>query len=217
MRPPWRLVGERDILVIHLMGRRAMMGKRQAAFRADYRQRISPWYNGWAHVALIYAIGGATIWYAAAADRGAASGGVAGGAGRVPALQPLRMVDPPLHHASAGGRLHGHLQAPHAGAPPVLHRRRAGHRRQPRLPHHLLSALRARHLHRDVRRRRGAAGAGLVGECGMAADLHHRRRLPQLRAFPLVLPCARRPAGAAHSRSSTPSAATISPITIRRS
>ena len=42
-----------------------MMGKRQAAFRADYRQRISPWYNGWAHVALIYAIGGATIWYAA--------------------------------------------------------------------------------------------------------------------------------------------------------
>ena len=43
----------------------AMMGRRQAAFRADYRERISPWYHGWAHVALIYAIGGATIWYAA--------------------------------------------------------------------------------------------------------------------------------------------------------
>jgi hypothetical protein len=43
----------------------AAMGRRQAAFRADYRDRISPWYNGWAHVALIYAIGGATIWYAA--------------------------------------------------------------------------------------------------------------------------------------------------------
>jgi hypothetical protein len=42
-----------------------MMGRRQAAFRADYRERISPWYSGWAHVALIYAIGGATIWYAA--------------------------------------------------------------------------------------------------------------------------------------------------------
>jgi hypothetical protein len=41
-----------------------MMGRRQAAFRADYRGRISPWYSGWAHVALIYAIGGATIWYA---------------------------------------------------------------------------------------------------------------------------------------------------------
>lgn len=40
------------------------MGRRQAAFRADYRERISPWYRGWAHVALIYAIGGATVWYA---------------------------------------------------------------------------------------------------------------------------------------------------------
>jgi hypothetical protein len=43
----------------------AMIGRRQAAFRADYRERISPWYHGWAHVALIYAIGGGTIWYAA--------------------------------------------------------------------------------------------------------------------------------------------------------
>ena len=33
------------------------MSKRQAAFRADYRQRISPWYSGVGHVALIYAIG----------------------------------------------------------------------------------------------------------------------------------------------------------------
>ena len=42
-----------------------MMGRRQWAFRADYRERISPWYSGFAHVTLIYAIGGATIWYAA--------------------------------------------------------------------------------------------------------------------------------------------------------
>ncbi len=42
-----------------------MMGKRQAAFRADYRARISPWYHGWLHVALIYAIGLSVIWYAA--------------------------------------------------------------------------------------------------------------------------------------------------------
>jgi hypothetical protein len=41
-----------------------MMGNRQAAFRDDYRERISPWYHGWTHVALIYALGGATIWYA---------------------------------------------------------------------------------------------------------------------------------------------------------
>jgi hypothetical protein len=43
----------------------AMMPKRQEAFRADYRTRISPWYNGRLHVTLIYAIGFATIWYAA--------------------------------------------------------------------------------------------------------------------------------------------------------
>jgi hypothetical protein len=40
-----------------------MMPKRQAAFRADYRTRISPWYSGWGHVFMIYAIGCAGIWY----------------------------------------------------------------------------------------------------------------------------------------------------------
>lgn len=40
-----------------------MIPNRQAAFRADYRPRISPWYSGWLHVAVIYAIGGAALWY----------------------------------------------------------------------------------------------------------------------------------------------------------
>ncbi len=40
-----------------------MMSRRQAAFRDDFRQRISPWYSGLAHVAMIYAIGLAGIWY----------------------------------------------------------------------------------------------------------------------------------------------------------
>ncbi|HLI10275.1 MAG TPA: fatty acid hydroxylase family protein [Alphaproteobacteria bacterium] len=39
------------------------MPKRQEAFRADYRPRISPWYNGLLHVAVIYAIGIAALWY----------------------------------------------------------------------------------------------------------------------------------------------------------
>lgn len=39
------------------------MTRRQAAFREDYRQRISPWYSGWGHVALVYALGGTAIWY----------------------------------------------------------------------------------------------------------------------------------------------------------
>jgi hypothetical protein len=42
-----------------------MMSPRQEAFRAAYRARIAPAYNGLAHVALIYLIGAATIWYAA--------------------------------------------------------------------------------------------------------------------------------------------------------
>ena len=39
-----------------------MMSKRQEAFRADYRTRISRWYSGWGHVFMIYAIGLAGIW-----------------------------------------------------------------------------------------------------------------------------------------------------------
>jgi len=42
-----------------------MMTPRQAAFRADYRERISPWYSGLGHVVAIAAIGLATIWYCA--------------------------------------------------------------------------------------------------------------------------------------------------------
>lgn len=38
-----------------------MMSQRQQTFRADYRPRISPWYSGWLHVAVIYAIGIAAL------------------------------------------------------------------------------------------------------------------------------------------------------------
>ena len=39
------------------------LSQRQAAFRADFRTRIAPAYSGWAHVALIFILGGAGIWY----------------------------------------------------------------------------------------------------------------------------------------------------------
>ena len=42
-----------------------MMSPRQAAFRAAYRAQIAPAYSGLIHVALIYLIGGAALWYAA--------------------------------------------------------------------------------------------------------------------------------------------------------
>ena len=41
------------------------MGARQAEFRAAYREQIAPAYHGLVHVALIYLIGGAALWYAA--------------------------------------------------------------------------------------------------------------------------------------------------------
>ncbi len=47
------------------------MSKRQAAFRADYRQRIAPLYSGPLHVFLIYAIGLSGIWYFAQQIHGA--------------------------------------------------------------------------------------------------------------------------------------------------
>ncbi len=40
-----------------------MMPKRQQEFRAEYRPRISPWYSGVLHVAVIYAIGVAALAY----------------------------------------------------------------------------------------------------------------------------------------------------------
>ncbi len=41
------------------------MSRRQQAFRTDFRTRIAAAYHGWAHVALIFAIGVAAIWFCA--------------------------------------------------------------------------------------------------------------------------------------------------------
>ena len=40
-----------------------MMDKRQARFREEYRSRIAGWYNGYFHVAVIYALGGGALYY----------------------------------------------------------------------------------------------------------------------------------------------------------
>jgi len=42
------------------------MTQRQHDYRAVYRSRIDGWYNGFLHVAIIYAIGGLALWYYAA-------------------------------------------------------------------------------------------------------------------------------------------------------
>jgi hypothetical protein len=38
------------------------MTPRQRAYRREYRARVASWYHGWLHVAVIYAIGGATLY-----------------------------------------------------------------------------------------------------------------------------------------------------------
>src|SRR4051812_27490909 len=40
-----------------------MMTDRQRRFREKYLSEISPWYNGYVHVAVMYAAGLSAIWY----------------------------------------------------------------------------------------------------------------------------------------------------------
>ena len=40
-----------------------MMSDRQANFRKEYRARIVGWYNGYFHVAVIYLLGSAALFY----------------------------------------------------------------------------------------------------------------------------------------------------------
>jgi hypothetical protein len=40
-----------------------MTGERQGEFRAEYRRKIEPWYNGFVHVAVVYALGGSLLWW----------------------------------------------------------------------------------------------------------------------------------------------------------
>ena len=40
-----------------------MLSQRQADFRREYRSRIAGWYNGYFHVAVIYLMGGAALYY----------------------------------------------------------------------------------------------------------------------------------------------------------
>jgi len=39
-----------------------MMGERQTEFRIGYRAKIDGWYNGYIHIAVIYAIGATAMW-----------------------------------------------------------------------------------------------------------------------------------------------------------
>ena len=39
-----------------------MMGEQQTLFRNEYRAKIDGWYNGYVHIAVVYAIGITAMW-----------------------------------------------------------------------------------------------------------------------------------------------------------
>ena len=39
-----------------------MMGEQQTLFRNEYRAKIYGWYNGYVHIAVVYAIGITAMW-----------------------------------------------------------------------------------------------------------------------------------------------------------
>jgi hypothetical protein len=48
-----------------------MMTERQRKFRENYVSGISPWYNGWLHIGVMYAAGIASIWWCVSRMQGA--------------------------------------------------------------------------------------------------------------------------------------------------
>ena len=194
-----------------------MMPKRQAEFRADYRPRISPWYSGVLHVIVIYAIGIAALAYFIPHIHDPTWLEWLVVPGVFLACNVFEWWIHRYRDASPGQGLHGHLSPPYAGASPVLHRRRTDDRHDPRLPHHVLPALCAGHVHRDLGPAGVGAGLSVVGQRRVAVDVHDRRHVPELRVLPLGLPRQGRPARSGMCRSSTRSGAITSPITTRRS
>ena len=139
------------------------LSQRQAAFRADFRTRIAPAYFGWAHVALIYALGLAAIWFCA---RQVASPAwyeflvipVAFCISNVFEWWIHRYV---MHRPVKGfmGIYKRHTLAHHQ----FFTAYRADHRQLARLPHRVLSAVCAGRVHGAVAAAGGGAWAGRAG------------------------------------------------------
>ena len=81
-----------------------MMTPRQAAFRADFRARIAPWYFGLGACRVDLRDRRRRHLVLRPPDPRRRLVRMAGRAGGLPRLQRLRVVDPPLRHASAGPR-----------------------------------------------------------------------------------------------------------------
>ena len=102
-----------------------MITERQKAFRQEYRLRIVGWYDGYAHILIIYLRDGRRgVLYLRPTHQERDMAGMAYRAGRVFVHEYLRMGGTQIHHASAG-QYQGsarHLRTSHAQSSSVLHR-----------------------------------------------------------------------------------------------
>src|SRR4051794_38439800 len=153
---------------------------RTAAFRAAYRAQIAALYNG-----VGACLADLSHWWSGAvvlhpADPPTDLGRMVDRAGHCRGREHLRMVFPLPSHASPTARAHGHIQAAHAGSPPVLYRERAVSRYDEGLPRRIFSAIRADCLPRDGRRPRVCGCHDLVVQCRVASGLRVNRHVYEL-------------------------------------
>ena len=157
----WRLTGDE---VAAFVGRhegeasqkypreQRMIGQRQVEFRNEYRSRILGWYDGYFHIAIIYAMGAAAFYiYVAHIHHVTALEWLTVPAD-IPVHQYFRMGGAQIRHAPADQhqRPARDLRAAHAQSSPVLHRRRDALSRSEGLAGDGVSALCAGRVHPDV-------------------------------------------------------------------
>ena len=79
-----------------------MITQRQIDFRNEYRSRIVGWYDGYFHIALIYAMGAAVFYIYVSHIHNVTLAGMAHGAADLHLHQHFRMDGAQIRHAPAG-------------------------------------------------------------------------------------------------------------------
>ena len=194
-----------------------MITQRQIDFRNEYRSRIVGWYNGYFHIALIYAMGAAVLYIYVSHIHDVTPLRMAHGAADVPVHQHLRMAGAQIRHAPPGQhqRPARDLRAAHAQSPPVLQRRGNALPRRQGLARDRIPALCAGRVHADVDPACRAARPYLLAECRLAVHHRHHRHVSDLRVHAFLLSRRRGLVRQALSRWSTRCGVIIPRITMR--
>ena len=79
-----------------------MISQRQIDFRQEYRSRIIGWYDGYFHIAIIYAMGAAAFYVYVEHIHNVTLAGMADGPAHLPVHQPVRVGRAQIRHAPAG-------------------------------------------------------------------------------------------------------------------